>query len=168
MMNDQLKMARDLLENVTPLTSDCGLICSHACCRSLDGDETGMLLFPSEESHYVDLSGYTVKPTVLGPLLICSGRCERCDRPLSCRLFPLLPVVREDGVKVAVDLRAKAVCPLAQQGRAAMHQQFIDAVREAGRILSEDAAQRDFLVKLTQQQDELRALRKRFGGNAHV
>lgn len=168
MMNDQLKMARDLLENVTPLNSDCGLTCSHACCRSLDGDETGMLLFPGEESHYVDLPGYTVKPTALGPLLICSGRCERCDRPLSCRLFPLLPVVREDGVKVTVDLRAKAVCPLAQQGRAAMSQQFIDTVREAGRILSADAAQRDFLVKLTRQQDELRALRKQFGGNTHV
>ena len=167
-MTEELKKARALMESVTPLNSDCGLTCAHACCQSLEGDETGMLLFPGEEAYYENLAAYTMKPTELGMLLICSGRCQRCDRPLSCRLFPLLPVVREDGVKVAVDLRAKAICPLAQQGRAAMSQQFIDTVRQAGRILCEDAAQREFLVKLTREQDELRALRKQFGGAAHV
>lgn len=162
-MNDRLQAAREMLENVTPLHSDCGLTCGHACCKSMDGDETGMLLFPGEEAYYADLPGYTVKPAALGMLLVCPGRCERCDRPLSCRLFPLLPVVREDGVKVAVDLRAKAVCPLAQQGKSALSQAFVDAVRQAGRTLAEDDGQRAFLLKLTEQQDELRALRKQFG-----
>ena len=167
-MNESLKTARDMLENITPLNSDCGLTCGHVCCQSMDGDETGMLLFPGEEAHYENLPGYTLKPAGLGTLLICSGRCRREDRPLSCRLFPLLPVIREDGVKVAVDLRAKAVCPLARQGRAAMSQSFIDTVREVGRILADDDRQREFLLKLTRQQDDLRVLRKRFGGNTHV
>ena len=167
-MNEQLKKARDLLENVTPLHSDCGLTCAHACCQSMEGDETGMLLFPGEDAYYSELPGYTVKDAELGKLLICSGRCERCDRPLSCRVFPLLPVIREDGVKVAVDLRARAVCQLARQGRAAMSQAFTDAVREAGRILAEDEGHRAFLVKLTAQQDELRALRRQFGGGSRV
>lgn len=167
-MDQALLSARRLLENVTPLNMDCGLTCAHACCSSTAGDETGMLLFPGEEDFYADLPGYTLKTAALGTLLICEGRCLRCERPLSCRMFPLLPVLREDGVKVAVDLRAKPVCPLAQQGRSAMSAAFIDAVREAGRLLAQDDVQRAFLMQLTNEQDELRALRQRFGGHRHV
>ena len=101
-------------------------------------------------------------------LLICSGRCDRADRPLSCRLMPLIPLVREDGIKVATDLRAKPVCPLARQGKDALSPEFVAAVREAGRILAEDDAQRAFLVRLTQQQDELKALRNQFRRGSHV
>lgn len=167
-MDQALLAARSLLEDVTPLHMDCGLTCGHACCSSMAGDETGMLLFPGEEACYASLPGYTLKPAALGTLLICDGHCQRCERPLSCRMFPLLPVLREDGVKVAVDLRAKAVCPLAQQGRSAMSDTFIAAVRQAGRILAEDEAHRAFLTQLTREQDELRALRQHFGGHRHV
>lgn len=167
-MNERLLAARALLETLTPLRIDCGTTCGHRCCASVEGEETGMLLFPGEESYYEGLEGYVIRPSALGSLLICSGRCNRCDRPLSCRLFPLLPVVREDGVKVTVDLRAKAVCPLAQQGKASMSVEFADAVRQAGRFLAEDDVLRAFLVQLTRQQDELRALRRQFGGNSHV
>ena len=62
-----------------------------------------MLLFPGEEAYYANLPGYRLLPTAQGTLLICSGQCDRADRPLSCRLFPLLPVVREGGVKVAME-----------------------------------------------------------------
>ena len=41
--------ARALLENLTPLRTDCGKVCGSACCKSLDAEETGMLLFPGEE-----------------------------------------------------------------------------------------------------------------------
>ena len=42
--------ARELLENLTPLKTDCGRLCQAACCQ---GDEnTGMLLFPEEETLY--------------------------------------------------------------------------------------------------------------------
>ena len=127
-----------------------------------------MLLFPGEEAYYADLPGYRLLPAAQGTLLICPGRCNRTDRPLSCRLFPLLPVVREDGVKVTMDLRAKAVCPLARQGKSALREDFVQAVRQVGNLLCEDDALRDFLLRLTRQQDELRALRRQFGGDSHV
>lgn len=163
-----LDKARAVVEKITPLTHDCGRVCGGACCRSLEGEETGMLLFPGEEQYYQGLDDYRVKETDQGKLLICSGQCRREERPLSCRVFPLLPVWRADGVKVAMDARARAVCPLARQGKAALRQEFAAAVRHCGEILAEDEEQRRFLILLTEEQDELRAMRRLFGGDGHV
>lgn len=168
MLPETLAKARALLENVTPLRTDCGMTCGGACCRSLPGETTGMLLFPGEEQYYAGLCDYTLTPTDHGTLLTCEGCCDRGDRPLSCRLFPLLPLLREDGVKVATDLRARTVCPLARQGKDALQPEFVAAVREVGRLLAEDEAQRDFLQLLTRTQDELKALRKQFRRDDHV
>ena len=168
MLPDSLARARALLENVTPLHADCGLSCGHACCCSLEGELSGMLLFPGEDAYYADLPDYRTVDTADGPLLICPGRCERGDRPLSCRLMPLIPLVRADGIKVATDHRAKTVCPLARQGKDALSAEFVDAVRQVGRILAEDETQRAFLEKLTAQQDELKALRNQFRRGSHV
>lgn len=129
---------------------------------------TGMLLFPGEEAYYEDREGYRMTATEQGTLLICSGRCHRADRPLSCRLMPLIPLIREDAVRVATDLRAKTVCPLARQGKDALDPDFVSAVRQVGRILAEDETQRAFLVNLTCQQDELKALRNQFRRGIHV
>ena len=168
MLPASVEQARALLEDVTPLRTDCGTVCRGACCASLPGDETGMLLFPGEEELYRELPGYTMKQTEAGTLLICSGRCERSERPLSCRLFPLLPLVRTDGVKVATDARARAVCPLAREGKDALQREFVAAVRQAGQLLAQDEGQRAFLMQLTQQQDELKALRRQFRREDHV
>ena len=168
MLPETLARARDLLEKVTPLRSDCGVACGGACCRSLPGETTGMLLCPGEEAYYAGLEGYTVTETDHGKLLTCSGRCNRQDRPLSCRLFPLLPLLREDGVKVATDLQARTVCPLAKQGKDALLPEFVAAVREVGGMLAADDAQREFLLMLTRTQDELKALRKQFRRDNHV
>ena len=168
MLPEVLAEARALFDDLTPLRTDCGLTCGGACCQPLDGEDTGMLLFPGEEAYYEDRAGYTMTATVSGTLLRCSGRCERTDRPLSCRLFPLLPLLRPDGVKVATDLRAKAVCPLARQGKDALLPEFVAAVRQAGRILAADEAQQAFLLRLTAQQDELKAIRKQFRRDGHV
>ena len=47
---DTVRAARNLLETLTPLKTDCGRLCQGACCQ---GDEqTGMLLFPGEEAFY--------------------------------------------------------------------------------------------------------------------
>jgi len=129
---------------------------------------TGMLLFPGEEAYYEGREGYRMTTTDHGTLLICSGRCNRADRPLSCRLMPLIPLIREDGVKVATDLRAKTVCPLSRQGKDALNPEFVAAVRQVGRILAEDEAQRAFLIQLTKNQDELKALRNQFRRGSHV
>ena len=168
MLPDVLLRARALLEDLTPLKTDCGLLCKGLCCRPLEGEMTGMLLFPGEEAYYEGREGYRMTATEQGTLLICSGRCDRADRPLSCRLMPLIPVLRDDGVKVATDHRAKTVCPLARQGKVALEPDFVAAVRQVGRILAEDDAQRAFLLKLTAQQDELKALRNHFRRGTHV
>lgn len=159
-----LHRARALLNQLTPLTTDCGRLCAGRCCQPLEGENTGMLLFPGEADFYRERPGYQVQSTSAGELLICSGHCRREERPLSCRLFPLLPLLRADGVKVATDLRARAVCPLARQGRNALQQEFVEAVRQCGQLLAEDAEQRRFLAELTAQQDELHQLRKQFRG----
>jgi len=159
-----LDQARKLLENVTPLKTDCGRVCSGACCRSLEGEMTGMLLFPGEEDCYGDAEGFSMQPVPGGLLLICSGRCDRAQRPLACRLFPLLPLVREDGIHVAVDARARAVCPLSRQGKEALDPAFVAAVKQTGEMLMQDAAQAAFLRQLTQEHDELVALRRKMRG----
>lgn len=168
MLPDVLRRARDLFDDLTPLQTDCGAYCAGACCQPLAGEDTGMLLFPGEEAYYEGLPGYRLISTSAGTMVVCSGHCNRADRPLSCRLFPLLPLLRPDGVKVATDARAKAVCPLARQGKDALQGEFVAAVRQAGRILAEDPVQRDFLIRLTKQQDELKALQKQFRRNEHV
>ena len=163
-----LHTARALFDDLTPLATDCGRLCAGRCCQPMEGENTGMLLFPGEAAYYEDLPDYAVKSTPAGMLLTCSGTCHREDRPLSCRLFPLLPVLRADGIKVATDLRAKPVCLLARQGKNALCQEFVEAVRTCGQLLAEDAEQRRFLAKLTSQQDDLKALRDQFGGGKHV
>ena len=168
MLPEVLARARGILEDLTPLKTDCGLTCGGACCHPMEGEMTGMLLFPGEEAYYEGREGYRMTKTGQGTLLICSGRCDRADRPLSCRLMPLIPVLREDGIKVATDLRAKTVCPLARQGKDALDPDFVATVRQVGRILAEDETQRTFLVQLTKHQDELKALRNQFRRGSHV
>jgi hypothetical protein len=163
-MRDELRKARCLLETVTPLKTDCGRVCGARCCSSMEGEETGMLLFPGEEETLAGKPGWTLRDTEAGKLAVCQGKCDRADRPLACRIFPLLPVVREDGIRAAADERARAVCPLLRQGIRGMDPAFTEAVREAGRILAGDPETRAFLVMLTEEQDGLKALRKKLGG----
>lgn len=163
-MHDALEKARELLENVTPLKTDCGKVCGGRCCRPLEAEETGMLLFPGEEELYRGKAGWKLRETPAGVLAVCTGSCERGERPLACRIFPLLPVIRNGEVKVAADQRARAVCPLLKQGIRGMDPAFAETVREAGKILTEDAAQRTFIERMTEEQDELKSLRDRLGG----
>ena len=162
-MDAAVSAAREKLKNVTPLKRDCGRVCGARCCRPLEGEETGMLLFPGEAEAYAGKAGFEVRKTARGDLLICSGTCDREDRPLSCRLFPLLPVIGDDGkVRAVTDLRAKAVCPLARQGKSAVDPDFAEAVREAGEILAAEDEQAVFLDMLEEEQSELKELRNRW------
>ena len=163
-MDKALEKAREATAEVTPLKTDCGKVCGARCCRSLESEETGMLLFPGEEEYYRGKPGWTLRETEAGILAVCSGSCERSERPLACRIYPLLPVLREDGVKAAADQRAKAFCPLLRQGLKGMDPAFTGAVREAGKALAGDPRQRAFLKALTEEQDELKSLRNRLGG----
>ena len=162
-MDTTVSAAREKLKNVTPLKKDCGRVCGARCCRPMDGEETGMLLFPSEAEAFAGKEGWEIRKTPRGELILCSGRCDREDRPLACRMFPLLPLIGDDGeIRVVTDQRARAVCPLARQGKSAMDPAFIDAVREAGRLLAQSDEQAVFLELLAEEQNELKEIRRKF------
>ena len=156
----ELEKARELVSELTPLKGDCGKYCGARCCDSMEGEETGMLLFPGEEDFYEEKDGWRVIPSGKDLLVICPGTCRREDRPLSGRIFPLLPLPGKEGITVRTDERARAVCPLARQGRRGMDPAFTAAVREAGEILSRLPEQRAFLLRLKEEQEELKELRK--------
>ncbi len=128
--------ARRILADVTPLKTDCGRACGGACCQPDEDGQGGMLLFPGEEALYETLpEGFSIrKDDAVMPgmkLLICDGVCARESRPLSCRLFPMLPT--RTGAKM--DWRAWAVCPLMESGKRGLNPAFVQAVRDAGKLL---------------------------------
>lgn len=135
--------ARSLLRELTPLKTDCGRLCAGACCQ---GDEkTGMLLFPGEEAFYEGCTFARIIPAgfSLGgqdaQLLVCDGTCDRDNRPLACRLFPLFLKFKEDGVtKLRMDVRARSVCPLTDYGIKALDSDFKQAARAAYDLLLQD------------------------------
>ncbi len=96
--------------------------------------------------------------------MICPGRCDRKDRPLACRIFPMLPMLRDGEIRVETDLRARAVCPLARRGRGTMDPAFLRAVKEAGVLLAEEPEQKAFLNRLGVEQLQLRELRSLWKG----
>jgi hypothetical protein len=128
-----------ILENETPLNFDCGKICDGKCCR---GDEnTGMLLFPGEET-LID-ENIKIKISQNGEkIAVCNGSCNRKKRPLSCRIYPFFPLVKELGerkrVKIIFDLRAD--CPLIK-GEYEFNKEFLHRLKRVGKylLLNEEA-----------------------------
>lgn len=134
-----------MLENVTPLSADCGKVCDKSCCK---GDEnTGMLLFPLEET------ALSVKEENSLRLAVCDGCCDRSERPLSCRLFPFFPVMNESGdIEAAVDYRGYGVCPLIEhKSEVKFDRRFLRTVRRVGRILYRDEDTFPFMKQISEE-----------------
>ena len=157
--------AREILENITPLKTDCGKCCGAACCAPDEDGQGGMVLFPGEEALYGDVpKGMTLQTyDAIVPgmqLLTCDGTCDRTKRPLSCMLFPLTPVVvQKDGrasLKVMMDPRAFSVCPLCEGGVRGLDADFVEAVRAAGKIICKNPEIRQYLTALGEYFDRLR------------
>ena len=157
LMNDEagifsaLREAREKLARVTPLSRDCGALCGDACCLEDEEGLGGMLLFPGEEACYTKMpEGFSISddPHLKGArLLTCQGVCNREDRPLACRIFPLMFVEKDGGIDVAMDPRAWPVCPLMPSGIRGLRQDFMDRAREAALILSGERVLRDFIKR---------------------
>ena len=149
---EALLAARAEIADVTPLKGDCGRICGGACYQPDEDGKGGMLLFPGEEALYDPLpAGFSIAPApeIPGALLItCSGRCARGNRPLSCRLFPLLPKEKDGAVIAVRDRRGFFVCPLLPDGLSAFDPAFRASVVRAGEILYADPDHRAFLTAL--------------------
>lgn len=155
-MRKALDEARALMDAVTPLAKDCGSLCGGACCQG--SDDEGMLLFPGEEAYYENCDWAYVKTTEAGPLLVCRGRCERAERPLGCRIFPLRISMKSGRPKALLDIRAWPLCPLMPYGTKGLSQPFVAAAEAAGQLLCEEEAHRLFLLEEEARVQAYRAL----------
>lgn len=156
-MNDKKFMYSflySLFDGVTPLSKDCGALCSSACCKG--DDKTGMLLFPGEQTSLKVIVSQGER------LAVCGGKCKRDERPLSCRIFPFFPVVGKNGeVKAQIDARALAVCPLARNSDCVRFDPlFLRRVKTAGRILMKDPECEAFMKKRAGEIEEIRLAEK--------
>ena len=149
-----------MFDNITPLTVDCGGLCGAACCK---GDDSGMFLFPGEDKVFKLLkpAGMRIEHSDLEyndngiirktPILFCSGECDRYIRPLACRIFPLTPMLADDGrISVITDPRAKSICPLAKTFYLDEYEDaFVKAVKKAFVLLSKNSHVYAFLKEYT-------------------
>lgn len=156
--NEELNKAYELLENVTPLSCDCGKLCANKCCKGSDND--GMLLFPSEKEFFENKPNFKVYYDEKSDCdaVVCLAPCERGERPLSCRLFPLFPYVEEENgekkLNVALDVRALGVCPLADD-KEQLSRKFLRNVRLASAVLLRNSEISDFLHKISKEMLDL-------------
>lgn len=130
----------------TPLLKDCGVLCGKACCK---GDkETGMRLFPKEETALKEVSSADG-----GKLCVCEGDCDRKTRPFGCRIFPLFPVLHDDGrISAELDMRGFRLCPLVENAqKVRFSKDFRKAVRKAGRILCRDEQIRAYIKEVSEE-----------------
>lgn len=150
------------LERVTPLKTDCGVLCSFACCR---GDsETGMYLFPFERELLEDKEYFKIldcRGNSGYPMVVCNGECERRFRPLACRVFPYFPVINDDGTFDARrDPRATQLCPLLSESIAPEYV-FTAQVRRVARILCQNDELRHYVIGINEMLDDIESLSKR-------
>ncbi len=159
------------LDTFTPLMGDCGRLCDKKCCSGTDHD--GMLLFPGEEFLYEDIGGdwfhITDSNIVLSDgykikLLVCRGECPRENRPLSCRIFPIIPYMNDEGrVEFRLDLRSLGICPVVFNPlENPVEEDFIEALYRAFPPLLKDDAIVEFIEMLSRQYDETAAFLSKF------
>lgn len=144
--------------DLTPMKADCGALCGAACCRPDADGQGGVYLFPGEAER---LSGCdwveSIAPDGFAPAMTCRGHCERENRPLGCRIFPLTPVRGQNGRwTVRLDARARAMCPLISGGIRALDPDFTRAVRDALRTLAADPEYDAFLERWLSLEEEYR------------
>lgn len=154
-----------ILENLTPLTVDCGQLCGAACCDDGGHEDAGMYLFPGEEKMYENMPewikieesefeyGDDDKKALIA---MCKGRCDRKMRPLSCRIFPLTPYKKEnEPLKIVMDARAKSMCPLAKAMYISdLDERFVRGVELVFKVLEKNKEISDFIVELSYLIDE--------------
>ena len=152
-----LQLAYAAIGDNTPMLNDCGSLCGAACCQPDEDGQGGVYLFPGEEALLENCAWGRVLPDEFAPMLVCDGPCTRAARPLGCRIFPLTPARGRDGRwTVRMDARARAMCPLTASGLKGLDPQFVRAVRDALRILAENAEGDAFLERWHALEEEFR------------
>ena len=160
-----------MLESVTPLNVDCGQLCDGACCAVTD-EVTGMYLFPGEEVMYNPMPSwgeiheidFTYDGGKYIDLFTCSGKCDRKLRPLSCRIFPLIPYAKRDGkLEILMDVRGRGMCPLATaMYKEDLSSEFVRKVTDAMKLCMAVRETREFIYVLSDSLDEIKLLEEDF------
>ena len=157
MDREALRRAYEALGDRTPMLTDCGLLCGAACCQPDEDGQGGVHLFPGERELLKDCGWGRVQSASLAPMLVCEGPCDRQKRPLGCRIFPLTPVRGRNGKwTVRMDVRARAMCPLAASGIGGLDPDFVRAARDALRAIAEAPEGDAFLEKWYELEEEYR------------
>ena len=150
------KSIYDFYGDTTPLLVDCGKLCNGACCESDENEETGMYLFPGEEELFKNNSDFKIIDSEFiyngkaAKILICKGKCLRDLRPLSCRIFPIVPYIKSYGFELIFDPRAKSICPLTElHDFSQLDTTFIKKTKKVVRLLLKFKETKLFLEGLT-------------------
>lgn len=160
--------ARALLENVTPLTFDCGTLCGHKCCTDF-APNVGVYLIPGEielfdgSEDFLNWKRHSTKFYDFAPswdkhkhvwLMQCHKLCDREKRPFECRTYPLAPYLGESGLEMRYAPWAYGVCPLADTyPMEGLQPAFIAAAQAAWELLVQDPEMLDHVRWLTEQFD---------------
>ena len=157
-----IEEALAILEKVTPLNTDCGLLCGAACCFD-ESDAGGQVwLFPDEEDTPRDWAeiAQTRMPVTQRKVkaINCKKMCNRNLRPFLCRIFPLVPYYsqRRERWDVRMDRRAWMLCPLSRSGIRGLNPEFVAAAREAVTILSKDPESEAFMKCVSEEENAYR------------
>ena len=125
-----------LLDRVSPIDTDCGLLCGAACCtpeKDPDAEDVGIYLLPGEEKiHSKDddwlewtedrAEDYEFPDSWKGKVCFINCKtppvCPREKRPIQCRTFPLTPHLDENDELSLIynDLELPYACPLIYEG----------------------------------------------------
>ncbi|HHU18476.1 MAG TPA: hypothetical protein GXZ70_09785 [Clostridiales bacterium] len=159
-----------LLNKVSPLSSDCGELCSAACCNcggdAIDEEgldfEMGIYLLPGEEKLFSkketwlkwnveNAEDYEFPDSWKGKVYFVRCKtpphCPREMRPLQCRFYPLAPYLTESGdlrlILSPVELPYR--CPLIDD-KIPLQRSFIKATYTVWKRLIKDPLIRDLVA----------------------
>lgn len=151
---DTFQIIYNLLDHVSPISGDCGLMCGSVCCTCTDED-MGLYLLPGEEKMftrkeewlewgYLRTEDYEFPESWHGNVyfLKCKagGNCPRENRPIQCRTFPLTPHIDENGLFSLIYQKGQLpyCCPLIDK-EIKLNDDFIKATYDAWIMLMEDS-----------------------------
>ncbi|MBQ2897673.1 MAG: hypothetical protein IJE46_05070 [Clostridia bacterium] len=159
----------EMFDGITPLSKDCGKLCDSACCK--DGEEkTGMLLFPHEEKLLSNVPFAEIEDSncefgekEVAKLFFCEGHCNRKFRPLACRIFPLMPYLKNGKIKLIMNPMAKNICPLARSLKPKdLEPAFVKNVKKAMNRVLKLKDGRDYILMLSEIADDFTSLNNKF------
>ena len=144
-----------LLDRVSPLPFDCGMICGAVCCTvANEAPDMGIFLLPGEEKMHSRRASWLTWNTLSTdeyefpdswhgevPFVRCKTppHCPREMRPIQCRTFPLTPHLTPEGELVLIyeDAELPYCCPMIED-RADLDRRFIQATYTVWKHLIRD------------------------------